>query len=336
MKKKLKVIGYPWHTTHQYELAKLPFVERYDLLLEPWRRGMSEKQRPTSEKFKFVQEYKRGYYDFAIMHIDQQCVYEPTLGYRVSKGRVFQEANEVIDDVPKIVINHMTPFDDAYESEFVVEWVKKQLDGHTMVCNSRAAVKQWGFGRAIIHGLEVDEWWDLPKEPRCVVVLSPQGMEKAYRREFAVAVQRRLKNMGVPFEWIGATKKAFSSFDEYRDYIGRSLVFFMPTWASPMPRSRTEAMLSGCCVVTTPYQDADTFIEDGVNGYLTSKRPSEDPRMLDNPDYTAELIRKLVLSEPDVAFKVGQDGRKTARDLFNEKRFEEQWRELLEDLGVLS
>lgn len=332
--KKLKVFGIPWHVGHQYELVKLPFIEHYDLLINPYR-VWGENSRPLSSKFRFVTSYKRGYYDLAILHVDQQSIYDPAKGDRIQKGKLFLEVKSVIgNDIPIVVINHMTPFHDKYESPYVVEFIKKMTEGCHMVVNSHQAAKQWGWGTPIIHGMDISEWYDLPKEPRAVTVLTPAGMEKAYRRIFLHTVKRYLDEMGVPFVWIGVDRK-FNNFEEYRNFLGRSLVFFMPTWQSPMPRARTEAMLSGCCIVSTPYHDADTFIEDGVNGFLTSKFAFKDPRVMDNPKFTADLIKRLVLDEPDLASRIGQEGKKTAQRLFSQEAFTGQWEAFLGGLGVL-
>jgi len=109
--KKFKVFGVPWHTAHQYELAKLPFIEQYDLIVNPWR-YWGGVQRPMPENMQMVQRYEKGKYDFAILHIDQQSIYDPANDDRITKGRLYQELNELITDIPKIVINHMTPFHD--------------------------------------------------------------------------------------------------------------------------------------------------------------------------------------------------------------------------------
>jgi len=73
--KKFKVFGVPWHTSHQYNLAKLPFIEHYDLLINPYRRW-SEEARPFPKKCRWVTHYEPGYYDFAILHLDQQAIYD--------------------------------------------------------------------------------------------------------------------------------------------------------------------------------------------------------------------------------------------------------------------
>jgi len=242
-----------------------------------------------------VTHFRKNYYDFAILHVDQQSIFDLKRGDRIHKGKLYMELREVIgDDCPIVTINHMTPFHDKYDSPYVVDFIKEMTKGTFMITNSYEAAKQWGWGHPVIHGMDVDEWWDLPKEPRGVVVLSPAGMEKAYRRVFPNTVRRMLSEMKVSLVWIGVDKKC-DSFDEYREFLGRSLVFFMGTWQSPRPRARTEAMLSGCCVVTTPYQDADTFIEHGVNGFLTSTGTTKDPRVMDNPEVTAKLIKRLIM-----------------------------------------
>lgn len=288
------------------------------------------------ENVKMVPYFKKKHYDLAILHVDQQCIYDPEKGDRISKGKLYTEIKETIgDDCPIVTINHMTPFHDKYDSAYVVDYIKKMAAGTHMVVNSFEARKQWGWGTTIIHGMNPEDWWDLPKEPRCITVLSPAGMEKAYRRIFLTSVIQRLEEKGVPHYWVMANKKC-DGFDDYRDFLGRSLVYFNPTWQSPRPRARTEAMFSGCCVVTTGYQDADTFIEDGKNGFLTSKLPITDPRVMDNPEATADLIRRLVFDEPDLAIKVGQEGKKTALKLFTHDKFEAQWEKFLrEEVKVL-
>jgi len=304
------------------------------MIINPYR-AWAYTHRPKPDNVNFVTHYEKGKYDFALLHIDQQSIYDPEKNDRISKGLLYVEINRLVQDIPKIVINHMTPFHDKYETDYVVKVIKDLIGDNHMICNSHTARKQWGWGHTIIHGLDVDEWWNLPKEPRAIIVLSPAGMNKAYRRTFAHSVVRILKERDVPITWVGSDMK-FNSFEKYRDYIGRSLVHFFPAWQSPMPRARTEAMLSGSCIVTTPYQDADTFIEDGVNGYLTSKSLVKDPRIMDSPEYSADLIENLVMHDPQLAIKIGEAGRKTARKKFNSKVFAKQWEEYLISLGILS
>lgn len=310
----------------------MPFIGQYDMIINPYR-VWGTSSRPVPDNVHFVPHYEKGKYDFAILHIDQQSIYDPDKGDRIHKGRIFQDLNELITDIPKIVINHMTPFHDKYDNAYVIDWIKKAVGDNYMIVNSHEAKRQWGWGNVVTHGLRKEDWWDLPKEPRAVVSLSAGGMEKAYRRPFLHAVIRELKEMEVPFVWIMVDRK-FGSWDDYREFLGRSLVYFNPTWQSPRPRSRTEAMLSGCCVVTTPYQDASTFIKDGVNGFLTSKYELKNENVMDNPTFTAKIIKRLVLDEPQEAMRIGQEGKKTAIELFSFEKFTEQWENVLKDIGV--
>jgi len=337
----------------------MPFVESYDLIIEPYRKGFATTQRPKPANMHDVDHFEKGKYDLAILHVDQQCIYDPARGDKISKGRLYSEINAVIKetdpDLPIIVINHHTPYHDKYENHEVVDKVKKLIGDNFMIVNSHKAKEQWGWGHVITHGLKASDWWDLPKEPRAAIVLSPAGMEKAYRRTFPRAVCRILDERGIKVEWVGITKK-FSSWDQYRDFLGRTLVFFMPTWQSPMPRARTEAMLSGCCIVSTPYHDASTFINSGdleytkdgnkmkasgitmdkdTNGFLTDKAEIKDPRIMDNPEYTADLIEYLIREAPNTAIEVGQRGKKTAQDIFSKKKFDDQWAKLLKDMKIL-
>lgn len=334
--KKLKVFGVPWHVSHQYELAQMSFIDTYDFVINPYRTWGSI-NRPFPENGRWVTHYEKGKYDLAILHVDQQSIYDPEQGDRIHKGKLYMELRQAIgNDVPIVTINHMTPFHDKYESPYVVDFIRKMTEGSTMVVNSFEAKKQWGWGNVIIHGLHPEDWLDLPKEPRVTVVLSPGGMDKAYRRVFLTTVKKMCHDMGVPFSWVGGPgEKRPQSFEEYREFLGRSLVFFFPAWQSPRPRARTEAMFSGCCIVTTPYQDANTFIKDGENGFLTSREVIQDPRVMDNPEMTAQLLKRLVLDNPQEALEIGQKGKQTAMDLFTFDKFENQWRELLEGIGVL-
>ena len=71
--KKYNVIGVPWHVGHQYELANMPFIGQYDLLINPYR-VWGDKSRPMPDNMKYVTHYEKGKYDFAILHVDQQCI----------------------------------------------------------------------------------------------------------------------------------------------------------------------------------------------------------------------------------------------------------------------
>jgi glycosyltransferase involved in cell wall biosynthesis len=106
------------------------------------------------------------------------------------------------------------------------------------------------------------------------------------------------------------------SWDAQRRALGSALIYLNATFDSPMPRGRTEAMLSGCCVITTPFHDADRFIETGVDGFVLD----------DGPLAWSDLIEHLLTEAFDDAVQIGQRARKRAmREFHNERYLAELW-----------
>jgi hypothetical protein len=386
----IKIFGVGWHIGHQFSLIQIPDTH-WTYLINNVRPRWNIDVRPMPDNLNFVTEYESGKYDLAVLHVDQQCI-DPKIG----KGKLYRDLNKVITDIPKIVINHGTPYwEERWESqgrgcwslpvtyadakideihkfqkEFLInggntieggkliniEGMKKLIGNNTMVVNSHQAVKDWGWGTCIIHGLDPNDWWDMPKEPRAVISLSPGGLDSYYGRPLLMRTKELLSekyglkivHIGDPREWTIERHPRFKEiggWGAYRDYLGKSLVYFNSTQQSPMPRSRTEAMLSGCCVLTTPYQGADTFINfdtrkiwenstgitnyieeidkilnlDGINGIIIPN----------NPEPIIALINHLIYNRFKTAVKIGQEGKKTAIRLFKKDRYEQEWVELI-------
>lgn len=329
---RLKVFGVINHIGNQYEMLKLAKrgkIKFHYLLnnVRKWGEHYSARPRPetflSEDQFEWVTAYEPGKYDLAILHVDQQHV-NPEIG----KGQIYRELNEVIQDIPKIVINHGTPmYPEMYPEEIVINGGeittptgKKHIDGmkqligdNFMIVNSYEAVNRWGWGYPIIHGMDKDEWWDLPKEPRVVIQLSPGGLDTYYNRQLLTSIKGRVSersgihvvHISLPKDWVAR------DWDDYRRFLGSSLIYINPTKDSPMPRSRTEAMLSGACVLSSKYHGADEFIEQGVNGFIVP----------DNPLSYAEAIHHLLNNNYREAVEIGQRGKETAQKLFNVERY---------------
>jgi glycosyltransferase involved in cell wall biosynthesis len=277
----------------------------------------------TKDEFEWVTHYEPGKYDLAILHVDQQHT-DP----RIGKGQLHRQMNEVIQDIPKIVCNHGTPcWDEFYTEDLVInggevhsprgtvklEGMKDMIGDNFMIVNSYEAVERWGWGYPLIHGMDKNEWFDLPKEPRVVLSLSPGGLDKYYNRELITAIKGAVKERtGLDVQHINVNIKfEEDNFNQYRDFIGSSLINISPYKDSPMPRSRTEAMLSGACVLSSKYHGADEFIEHGVDGFIVP----------DNPLSYANAIHHLLNSNYREALKVGQMGKIKAQKLFNVERY---------------
>lgn len=334
----IKVFGCVNHISNQYELLKL--TKYYDVKFYYLRNNVrrwsrfhdSMRPRPetwlTKDQFEWVDYYEPGKYDLAILHVDQQHV-NPDIG----KGQLYTELNSVIQDIPKIVINHGTPmYPEMYDEDIVINGgvmqtnrgpkkvigMKEKIGDNFMIVNSYESVERWGWGYPLIHGMDADEWLDLPKEPRAIISLSPGGLDKYYNRELLTAIKVRtleafgdiVKQVSVdPVFWGNA--KAPYDWQEYREYIGRSLLYINMTKDSPMPRSRTEAMFSGCCVLTSKYHGAEDFIEQGKNGFIVP----------DNPFSYAKTIDELINYNYKSCVEIGQRGKETAKKYFSLDRY---------------
>jgi glycosyltransferase involved in cell wall biosynthesis len=319
--KKLKVFNHPWHLAHQYELMKFEWID-WSWLIQ-FHRQYNDTPRGDFFKGEYVVDYEKGKYDFALLHIDQQCL-DKALMER-GKGSLYRELNEVITDIPKVVIMHGTPdYPERFEDkQILIDKAKELLEGCHIIVNSKTAAKQWGFGTPIWHGMDPDEWLDLEKEPRVITMIGPAGLDHYYDRAFLKAVKENLLEEGINHCHITVDWSA-NNWQEYKEMLGRSLLYFNPTLESPMPRARTEAMLSGCCVLTTPHQDADQFIENGKNGFIIPREPQQ----------VVELIKEL-MSDYEGTKKIGQAGKQTALKTFSKERFEQDWKNfLLKELKI--
>lgn len=315
----LRIFSTPWHIGAQRELIEsLPDVE-WSYIINHTRKWSLD-IRPQPNNLRWVTHFDPDYYDLVILHTDQQMAIE-----ELGKTKLFFELEKVTRNkgVPRIVQNHGTPI---YPEKFAPSYLKryfkriyKRFDA--IVVNSHQARKEWDFGETIIHGLKADEWFDLAKEPRIATFISPAGIgDKYYNRKLLIATRDILKeDYGIQHIWMCQDTPNFRSWEEYKTFLGQSLIYFNPTYGSPMPRTRTEAMLSGCCVVTTKYHDADTFIEDGKNGFIVKN----------NPETCAKLLSDLLLNRYEECIKIGQEGKKTAKKVFSRERFRKNWVELI-------
>jgi len=339
MAKKLRILKSPWHIAHDADLINaLKPVANFDLLINFTLRW-DEKIRKLPKNAKWVTHFEPGKYDLAILNIDQQCSNQD-----LNKSLLTQEMKAVIKEkepkLPIIFINHGTPvYPERYpDGNAGNNFLSKQLryeimhivGDDKMVVNSKQAASDWGTPYWIHHGMKAKEWvCDKTKEPRACTFISQAGIgDRYYNRSFLIGVMEELYiRYGIKLQWIN-TPGCFNArnIQEYKEFLGRSLVYFNPTYASPMPRSRTEAMLSGCCIVTTKTHDAEDFIVDGYNGFLISEK---------DVGGTAALIATLLKSKFKLAQKVGMNGRKTALQIFNRQRYREDWIKLLETLNIL-
>lgn len=341
--KKIQVFGHLNHLANNYEMLKLAkhYPVKFSYIENNVRRWTKYSARPepttwlSKDEFEWVTHYEPGKYDIAILHVDQQAA-DP----RIGKGWIYRHLNEVIQDIPKIVINHGTPmWDELFTEELVIncgeyynakgqriplDGIKKIVGDNFMIVNSYSAVKRWGWGYPLIHGIDPDEWYIGAKEPHSLIQLSPAGLDKYYNRQLLTYIKsyaeekigqmpRHIPVDHVPKDWA-----------EQREILAQALLYISQTLDSPMPRSRTEAMLSGCCILTSKYHEADLFIKNGVNGFIVP----------DNPNSWVEVMYQLINFNYKEAVQMGINARETALQYFHPDRYRKDLYEII--TGVLS
>jgi glycosyltransferase involved in cell wall biosynthesis len=196
-----------------------------------------------------------------------------------------------------------------------------------VICNSQQAAREWDGGegrldrygspqfRAIIHGY-VDEFFHYPLAHRnrgAITICSGGDLSRWYH---GLPLVERLKR-DVPLTWVGGNDRGDTSWCEnytaYRVMLASSLIYFSPTRRGPMPGARTEAMLSGCCVVSVPGNDFEDYIKNDVNGFIVDTYVQARDCLL------------WLLENPSEAWEIGQRGREDARVYFDAGRYRNDW-----------
>lgn len=327
-----------WHVMHYWDLFNV-LKEHADFYLidntaRSWRDPRFLAARPIPENANFVPFYESGKYDFALLNVDQQCL-NPEMG----KHKIYSELNRAIQDIPKVVINHGSPVWPEYfkhedmtdeDAKVVCRQAMVDLIGkNKMIVNSYYAAKDWGFGHPIWHGLDANEWIsDMPKEPRVVTALSAGGLDMYYNRSCMSDLLHEVEQgSGYVVQWarISVNAKTDTSPDAYKKFLGKALIYVDTSFETPMNRARTEAMLSGCCIVQVKgAHDLERFAVDGENIVLVPN----------NPTQIAAKIAWL-LKHPDIAKKIGMAGRETAIKLFNRARYRDDWLKFIKEEVLL-
>ena len=299
--KTYRILKYPWHTAHDYELAKIPHRFFY---LSSTHRQWTHQHRPFPKSITWIADQSVQKTDFMILHLDQWSYTQPSKRFLFLKHKTSYKG-------PKIVINHGCNMVDGCTSETMRELV----EGTFMVCNSSTAHKMWDVpnSRFIRHGMTPEEWPSTDYQINNTLIVQPEGeFYSAYGNHSAVSKL----NQDVGFTWVGRDI-GFDSFASYKNFLGKSSVYFNPSLASPNPRARTEAMLSGLAIVSTNSHGEDEYIENGVNGFVSNDFEELKEFLL--------FLRK----NPEQAVKIGQAGRATAQKVFHIDNFIAQWNDLM-------
>lgn len=332
---KYQIVSSTWQIMHFWDLfnALKPDADIF-LITNSWRDWRKPEflaARPLPENVTFVPYYEEGKYDFAILDIDQQ-VLNPDLG----KSKTFMDLNMLITDIPKVIINHGSPVYPEFlatvgmtfeEAEVECRRQVKELIGDIpMITNSYTAAseKEWGWGYPIIHGLSPDEWLDLEKEPRIFTALSPAGFDEYYNRAVMGKVAADLEKFyGYTLWWAKMNVNTQDRPEKYKEFLGSSLIYIDTSFRTPMNRARTEAMLSGCCIVQVEgCHDQERFLKNGENCILVPN----------NPNRIVEILIDLLENRYEECVRIGQEGKKTAIEKFGRERYRQDWMKFIHEV----
>lgn len=332
MNRKLEIFCTTWHVAHYWDLmnamkdhANFTLV---DNTARSWRDPRFLASRPLPSNLKFAAFYEPGKYDFAILGLDQQAL-QPELG----KSRVYRELNEAIQDIPKVVINHGSPIhpeylkhDDMTDEDAKVECrrlIKDLVGDNLMVVNSYRAAEDWGWGYPIWHGMDANEWMTGIKEPRVITALSPGGLGPYYNRECMNDLIGRLEERSIFIQWARVTNKdTGESPENYKEWLSRGLIYVDVSIETPMNRARTEAMLSGCCIV----QVEGAHDLDRPVAQIGDKNKLRDYMVIvpNSPTQIADKVAEL-MRDPKQAIALGEEARRMAIATFNRERYRDDW-----------
>lgn len=343
--KKIKILTYPWHIAHQYELYKLPY--EFTLITDlgsPQSQGWNLSHRPIHHNIEFcsIEDINTQDFDLAILHFDENVLTPELTQGIIGKdwGLTFKYFCEQID-LPKVAICHGTPqfygqYDLNYQQPNLtqdIEDSKKQLVEYLgdilTITNSYQANQEWGFKKTkvIWHGFDPLEF---PSTTYRKGILAPFDQSVTSRPHYRGLSIYRQVFQDFPSEYSPSTLQvqeppviylgnqyAEAKFRNYVDNIRQYSIFFNPTLRSPMPRLRGESMMCGLVTVSLKNHDIDLFISNGVNGFYSS-----DP--LELRDYLLFLVNNLEQTQ-----KIGQRSRELAMDIFNHDRYLKEWQDTI-------
>ena len=303
-----KVVKYPWHIGHDYELLKLPFEWS---MINDTSRSWAAKQRPLPDHVRLIASQEANDHDLMILHVDQWILGE------MEKRSLFEYWRDRFPG-PKIAICHGCNMIDGCTSEELRELVGDMM----VVTNTPTADKLWAFpkSRFILHGFSPDEWPQTTYSDQKVTVIQAFHGQRheAVRNNAAV---EQAEAAGIELAWVGRDPDLkFEGFDAYRGFLSKSSIFFNPSHASANPRTRTEAMLCGLAIVTTNSHGEDDYIVNGENGFCSN-----------DIDELIEAMTRLQ-ADPQLTRKIGQAGRDTARKAFHIDRFQHEWIEMVNEV----
>lgn len=197
-----------------------------------------------------------------------------------------------------------------------------EIESHfTFVFLDAETRAQCGFCReaeVIPVAVDINEFRGYTGEVPAVLTVCTLFRERADAHGF---VLHQNATQGLPTRIVGHNEGLpegkLASYDELREAYRRHRVYLY-TGKIPLTMSMLEAMATGCPVVTAQTSETMRLIQNGLNGYI-------EPGPV-------ELRRRLIglLSDRELAARIGGAGRKTVGRLFGVDVFRAAWQRVIQ------
>lgn len=232
----------------------------------------------------------------------------------------FQIAHELSRrmHLPLVSLEHTLP---------IPSWTNQMMEntrrmrGDLNVFISDYSVGRWGFDpqdptvKVIHHMVDTDIFTshDVDRDPVVLSIVNDwvnrdwccnfQGWKRIVQNDIPVKVRGDTPGLSTPTQ---STKELVTEYQNARIFLNTSTI-------SPVPTSLLEAMACGCAVVSTATCMIPEIINNGVNGFVS------------NDENKLREYCKMLLNEPNLCNKLGNNARETIINKFNKNRFTSEW-----------
>jgi len=217
--------------------------------------------------------------------------------------------------IPIISLEHTVPTKDLNNNQLSY---MKSLWGDVNVFITEYAKTEWEFkGDYFVIKNTIDSEFFTPGETSdqdpCVLSIVNDFVNRDYCCNYH-GWKRVVENL--PVRLVGSTpglSEPAKSLEDLREEYRKCAVFFNSSTQSQLPTVILEAMACGKPIVSTSTCSIPTFIEHGVNGFLSN-----------NEEELKEYL-KLLLENKDLRDKMGEAARQTILNKFSEEQYINSW-----------
>lgn len=217
-----------------------------------------------------------------------------------------------------VSLEHTQPTSN-FRPEHVLEF--NRMRGHINVFISEFSRKAWGFdesnSRVIKHCVNTDVFCPDKSVNKLPTIINVANDFVNRGNILGFPLWEKMVK-GLDWVMVGDTKGLSLSSKNQEDLVDkyrRSSIFLNCTTYSPIPSVVMEAQACGLPVVSTDTAAISEYVEHGVSGYLT------------NDEKEMRGYLEYLLSNPDVAEKMGNEGRRIMMEKFSLQKFVNSWNE---------